>query len=75
MAADAYLQTPHSYYGGIDSLTGNTILLLEDLNSARQGDSVAGCSQAEARRALAQLTESRPPGGTAPAWTGWTGCR
>ena len=57
VAADAHPQTPHSYYGGIDSVTGNTILLLEDLNSARQGDSVAGCSQAEARRALAQLTE------------------
>ena len=57
VAADAHPQTPHSYYGGIDSLTGNTILLLKDLNSARQGDSVAGCSQAEARRALAQLTE------------------
>ena len=55
VAADAHLQTPHSYYGGIDSVTGNTILLLEDLNSARQGDSVAGCSQAEARRALAPI--------------------
>ena len=55
VAADAHLQTPHSYYCGIDSATGNTILLLEDLNSARQGDSVAGCSLAEARRALAQL--------------------
>ena len=57
VAADAHPQTPHSYYCGIDSATGNTILLLEDLNSARQGDSVAGCSLAEARRALAQLAE------------------
>ena len=57
VAADAHLQTPHSYYGGIDSATGNIILLLEDLNSARQGDSVAGCSLAEARRAMAQLAE------------------
>ena len=57
VAADAHLQTPHSYYGGIDSVTGNTILLLEDLNSARQGDSVAGCSLADAQRAMAQLAE------------------
>ena len=57
VATDAHLQTPHSYHGGIDSATGNTILLLEDLNNARQGDSVAGCSLAEARRALAQLAE------------------
>ena len=57
VATDAHLQTPHSYYCGIDSATGNTILLLEDLNSARQGDSVAGCSLPEARRALAQLAE------------------
>ena len=67
VAADAHPQTPHSYYGGIDSVTGNTISLLEDLNSARQGDSVAGCSQAEARRALAQLTEFQAAWWDSPA--------
>ena len=57
VAANAPLQTPHSYYCGIDSGTGNTILLLEDVNGARQGDSVAGCSLAEARRSMVQLAE------------------
>ena len=75
VAADARLQTSHSYYCGIDSATGNGILLLEDLNNARQGDSVAGGSLADTQRAMAQLAESRLTGGTAPAWIGWTGCR
>ena len=57
VAANAPLQTPHSYYCGMDSGTGNTILLLEDVNGARQGDSVAGCSLAEARRSMVQLAE------------------
>ncbi len=49
------IQIPHSYYSAIDSATGNTILLLEDVNSARQGDSVVGCSLAEAHRCIGQL--------------------
>ena len=55
VAPGSPLQTPHSYYCATDSTTGNTILLLEDVNSARQGDSVAGCSLAEARRSIALL--------------------
>ena len=54
VAANAPLQTPHSYYCEVDSGTGDTILLLEDVNGARQGDSVAGCSLAEARRSMVQ---------------------
>ena len=57
VAASGPLQTPHSYYCGLDPETGNTILLLEDVNAARQGDSVAGCSLAEARRSIVQLAE------------------
>ena len=57
VAANAPLQTPHSYYCEVDSGTGDTILLLEDVNGARQGDSVAGCSLAEARRSMVQLAE------------------
>ena len=57
VATNGHLQTPHSYYCGIDPATGNTILLLEDLAKGRQGDSTLGCSQAEAQRALAQLAE------------------
>ena len=57
LATDGRLQTPDSYYAGIDPATGNTILLLEDVNGARQGDSVAGCSLAEAHRSISQLAE------------------
>ena len=37
------------YHSGVDPSTGHTVLLLEDMSHARQGDSVAGCSMAEAR--------------------------
>ncbi len=50
-----YLATPRSYYCGTNPATGNTALLLEDLSDARQGDSVAGCTLAEAQLAIAQL--------------------
>ena len=57
VAATAPFQTPHSYNCGQDPETGNTILLLEYVNEARQGDSVAGCSLAEARRSMVQLAK------------------
>ena len=55
MADGVHLETPRVYHGGLDSGTGNTVLLLEDMGSARQGDSVAGCSLDEARSCLEQL--------------------
>ena len=57
VAATGPLQPPGSYHCGMDPETGNTMLLLEDVIGARQGDSVAGCSLAEARRPLVQLAE------------------
>ena len=51
------IQIPHCYYSAIDPATGNTILLLEDVNSARQGDSVVGCSLADAHRCIGQLAK------------------
>ena len=50
-----YLETPRSYFSGTDPATGNTALLLEDMSDARQGDSVAGCTLAEAQLAIVQL--------------------
>ena len=47
--------TPRVYYSGMDPGTGKTVLLLEELSSARQGDSVAGCTLDEARRCIGQL--------------------
>ena len=57
LAASVSLQTPYSYYSAIDPLTGHTVLLLEDLGDARQGDSVLGCSQADAQLAMRVLAE------------------
>ena len=51
------IQIPHGYYSAIDSATGNTILLLEDVKGGRQGDSVVGCSLAEAHRCIGQLAK------------------
>ena len=56
VATGGQLQTPRIYYGGMDAATGDTVLLLEDV-SGRQGDSVAGCSLAEAECAITQLAE------------------
>ena len=55
LANSVHLQTPRSYHCGVDSATGDTVLLLEDMGHARQGDSVAGCSMDEARRCIGQL--------------------
>ena len=50
-----HLQTPYVYHCGIDPVTGDSVLVQEDMSSARQGDSVAGCSMDRARYALDQL--------------------
>ena len=55
LASIPLLQTPRSYYCGIDPANGNTVLLLEDISYARQGDSVAGCSLDEARQCIGRL--------------------
>ena len=44
MATNRHLPTPRLYYGAADAATGNTVLVLEDMADARQGDSVNGCS-------------------------------
>ena len=49
------IQIPHIYYSAIDEVTGDTILLMEDMSNARQGDSVAGCSLTDAKLAIDQL--------------------
>ena len=49
------IQIPHIYYSAVDEVTGDTILLMEDMSNARQGDSVAGCSLTDAKMAIDQL--------------------
>ena len=48
VAGSGGLNAPRSYYCDIDPGSGRTVLLLEWLTGARQGDSVAGCTQEEA---------------------------
>ncbi|MQF48770.1 DUF1679 domain-containing protein [SAR202 cluster bacterium AC-647-N09_OGT_505m] len=55
VAPNSVIQTPHIYYSAIDEVTGDTILLMEDMSNARQGDSVAGCSLTDAKLAIDQL--------------------
>ncbi len=55
IAASSHLRTPHPYFCGTDAVAGHTVLLLEDLSDTRQGDSVAGCSRAEAEHVMAQV--------------------
>ena len=59
------IETPDCYYSAMDAATGRTILLIEDLSHARLGDSVAGCSVAEARLVVRLLA-----GLQAPWWDG-----
>ncbi|MCY4448700.1 MAG: phosphotransferase [Chloroflexi bacterium] len=55
VAGGSRLQTPRSYFCGTDPAAGHTVLLLEDLSDTRQGDSVAGCSRADAEHVMEQL--------------------
>ncbi len=55
LADSPRMQTPRLYYSAIEPPTGNTVLLLEDLSSLRQGDSVAGCTFGEARLCIGQM--------------------
>ena len=55
LANSLHMPTPRVYHSGMDPATGNTVLLLEDLSSLRQGDSVAGCTIGEARLCIGQL--------------------
>ena len=55
MADSRHMATPRVYHNGMDTATGNTVLLLEDLSYARQGDSVAGCTLEDARLCIRQL--------------------
>ena len=55
LSRDCALQTPVCYCGLSDSATGSSVLLLEDLGKARQGDSVSGCSLDEAQQIVRRL--------------------
>lgn len=48
IASRGPISTPQAYHCGIDPSTGRTVMLLEWLTGARQGDTVAGCTTDEA---------------------------
>ena len=52
LAARSPLRTPRCYFSALDLASGHSLLLLEDLAPARNGSWVAGCSVAEAERAV-----------------------
>ena len=55
LANSPHMPNPRVYNSELDPATGNTVLLLEDLSSLRQGDSVAGCTLDDARLCIGQL--------------------
>ena len=55
LANSTEMPTPGVHHSALDPATGNTVLLLEDLSSLRQGDSVAGCTLDDARLCIGQL--------------------
>ncbi len=54
-AARSPLRTPRCYFSAIDLGSGASLLLLEDLASARNGSWIAGCSLEEAELAIREL--------------------
>ena len=55
LAAATPVRTPRCYFGHLDLESGFSILLLEDLAPAINGDSVRGCTLAEVRGVLQAL--------------------
>ena len=49
------LNVPHCYYNSVDTATGESFLLLEDLAPARTGNRIQGASLAEAELALQSI--------------------
>ena len=52
LAGQSRLSTPRCYFGALDPTEGTALLLLENLEEARNGNWVTGCSVAEAELAV-----------------------
>ncbi len=57
IADEVELRTPRCYYSAMDTEAGEYILLLEDLEPARVGDQLTGCSRQEAELAIRELAK------------------
>ena len=55
VAAEVNLRTPRSYYSDLSPNNIDHVMLMEDLSHGRAGNSVEGCSETEAERAIDQL--------------------
>lgn len=51
------LRTPRCYYSALNTETGHSVLLLEDLALAKIGDNITGCSFEEATLAIRHLAK------------------
>jgi hypothetical protein len=61
LAGQLSIRTPHCYYADIVGEGPEFALLLEDLQPARQGDQLKGCSPAVAGRAVLELVGLQAP--------------
>jgi hypothetical protein len=61
LAADLPVRSPRCHHAEIDLVTGDFVLLLEDLAPAEQGDQVAGCTVEQARLVLAEAARLHAP--------------
>lgn len=57
LAASPGLPVPRLYWGHVDAGAGTSILLLEDLDQARPGDNVGGCSDEDVYLAASRLAQ------------------
>ena len=61
LATDLPVRSPRCHHAEIDAVSGDFVLLLEDLAPAEQGDQVAGCSVDQARLVLAEAARLHAP--------------
>ncbi len=55
------VRTPRVFHAALDDSLSSFVLLFEDLAPATVGDQITGCTAADARRALAELTRLHAP--------------
>lgn len=55
IAKESHIRTPHCYYGAFDEETGNSLLLLEDLQGGYFGEMINGVSGEKAEFVIEHL--------------------
>jgi hypothetical protein len=73
IAATVAVRAPACHFAAIDTATGDFVVILEDLGSARQGNQLVGCSIADAEQAMIQGAALHGPRWKDPALAsiGW----